>query len=274
MKLTSFIFLLIILSSCSNDDVIEHKARVRKTSTKSELKPMVVIHDGPGLNFNYIMSHLEPLKSKRKLVFYDQLNCYYRKCATKPVEISDLVKQLENFTNQYGNNYGVLAHGWGSILLMEHLLNSPKNIHPDEVIFVTPAPLEWTKMVLDSNKNSKKYSKEEIKQLAQVTNPNQCLDAIRISTKHALHDKASAKKLNFDRYDCILAEYLMGKLTNYNYEPFTYLLPEKTLWVTGESDFYTLPINSQKNVVIKKSGHYPFAENNEDFIKTVNAFLD
>lgn len=273
MRFLYIAILGIILSSCVPQAEDQYRTKIVADSNKAGAnKPLIILHDGPGLNYNYLINHLTPLKKQRDLVFYDQLTCYHRTCSNAPVEMRDLVKQLENVTEKYGNNYGIMVHGWGSVLLMEYLISTPKHKHPNEVIFITPTPLNWLTTANNLRANAIKYSKEEQEELNQVQNPNQCLNALNIAVKHALYDKANIDKLNFDKYDCMIAEHLMGKLSNYNYEAFTYLIPKKSLWITGEQDFYTIP-DDKHPVVIKKSAHYPFAENNEEFIRVVQEFF-
>jgi pimeloyl-ACP methyl ester carboxylesterase len=267
----SLVILVSLLFGCGQP--VEDQTSIKHFSSNQDLKPMVIIHDGPGLSYSYMIDYLKPLSSKRELIFYDQITCYHRSCAKHPVEIKDLVKQLESITEKYGNNYTVLAHSWGTLLLLEYLIATPKNLHPDEIIFVTPPPLNWITATNNLKKLSSKYSDEEKKLLEEIVNPNQCLHALEIVTPYAVYDKDTAKKIKFNRYDCMIADYLMKKFTNYNYYPYLYLLPKRTLWVTGEKDYFsTNPIFKYKT--INKSSHYPFIENNDEFLSAVNNFLD
>lgn len=268
-KFLIFLLISFIAISCTQNAENQYRIVSSDSNNKSNKKPLILLHDGPGLTYTYIAKYLMPLNKTRNLIFYDQLNCYQRDCSKKPVEISDLIKQLEDITKKY-NNFGIIAHGWGSIILMEYLLNTPKQMHPDEVILITPAPFNWIDLSRNIIEHSKKYKKEDEKKLAEVKNPNQCLDALKIISKYSLYN--SSQNIPFDRYDCILAGYLMNRIKDYNYEAFSYLLPKKTLWITGEKDFFKIR-KENKPVFIKKSGHYPFIENNKDFIKEIKKFF-
>ncbi len=273
MKNFAVIAFILALTSCSYQ---EDKTRLQTTSARGVNKPLVIIHDGPGLTYTYLAKWLAPLQNLRKLVFYDQLSCYHRKCSDHPVTIDDLSKQLEKVTAQYGNNYGILAHGWGSVLLMHYLSHTPKHLHPDEVILVTPMPLDWSSMMSAATKHSKNFTSKEENLLQEVKHPNQCMKALEIGVKYSVYDKKKLPDIYFDQYDCIISGYLMSNITNYDYRFFEHLLPQKTLWVTGEVDYFQLPdyIKSSSKKIIGKSGHYPFIENQEAFIQVTSDFLE
>ncbi|MEQ9116462.1 MAG: alpha/beta hydrolase [Rickettsiales bacterium] len=265
-----FLILLLVLFGCSGENSDSYI-----TSPHSSLKPMVVIHDGPGLTYSYLYEYLLPLKDKRNLVFYNQKSCFNKNCAVEPVEIKELTTQLERIVKNYNNNYTVLAHGWGSILLMEFLTSTPKDHHPNEVIFVNPAPLDWSEALKSFSENSENYTSEERNIIEQINDSKKCMQIFNIGLKYLLKHPQKNKKLNFEKYDCVLANYISQKVGQYDFRLYSHLLPVQTTYIYGQDSHYLKYTDKyNKNLeVISKSSHYPFYENNEEFIRKVSNIL-
>ena len=265
------LFCLLALFGCSSPD----NDRYVVSSDTPNLKPMVILHDGPGLTYSYIYEYLLPLKNKRELIFYNQISCFKRNCNLKPVEISDLTKQLEEVVAKFNGNYTILADGWADILLMEFLTTTPKEIHPNELILVNPIPLSWVQAYEILSKNSQSFSEEDKAVLELIEKPSQCIDALNIALKNLLKYPQKDKKLYFEKYDCMLAKYLGNTNSNYDYSFFEYLLPKKTTIIYGKESIFNKGFFSNKKVIeITQSSNYPYYENNDLFIEETLKILD
>jgi proline iminopeptidase len=238
--------------------------------------PLIVIHGGPGMNCKYLQPGLKDLQKHRTLIFYDQKNCKDILCKTKIPNFSELVEQLKSivdYVRGFSNNrkYGFIAHSWGSLLVMEFLKTNSKAIHPSEIIFVTPVPFKESILIEDWEKIEFEYSfSDKIKINYLESNPRRCISSLNTIFKYFVFDK------NFHLPDffinCVFEKHIMNQMKNYDYSDVYHLLPEKTIFVTGEKDpFFKDPRFKWK--IIERSGHFPYIENKEKFISVVSEFL-
>lgn len=94
--------------------------------------PIIVLHGGPGLSSSYIKEHLTDFEN-RHFVFFDQKNCDDLKCANGVPKFDELVDQLKAQVEKIDGPFGILAHSWGSTLLLKFLETYP-NLKPSEVL--------------------------------------------------------------------------------------------------------------------------------------------
>lgn len=122
---------------------VEHRASVR-----SDNDPLVVIHGGPGMSYNYL-EDLAQLASQRTVIFYDQLGSYKSPVKNpskdlwqRPRFVEELHALIEHLKLKRVVLYG---QSWGGTVAVDYAL-----AHPDRVSrLILASPLlsaaEWMK---------------------------------------------------------------------------------------------------------------------------------
>ncbi|TFY73117.1 hypothetical protein EWM64_g10895 [Hericium alpestre] len=97
---------------------------------KSGVRPLVVLHGGPGMSHDYMLPHTELFSSKGiPVVFYDQIGIgKSTHLRDKPKEfwtVDLFVQELDNVLNNLGiaANFDFLGHSWGGMLAAEYAIN-------------------------------------------------------------------------------------------------------------------------------------------------------
>ena len=118
----------------------------------------VVVHGGPGLSHDYLLS-LKDLSSSRPVIFYDQIGSgrsTHLKNKPESFFTMDLfLAELNNLLTTLGisNDYDLLGHSWGGILGSELAVTKPTGLK---------------KLVLsDSLASMKLWSESQTQQLAE-----------------------------------------------------------------------------------------------------------
>ena len=103
--------------------------------------PMIVVHGGPGLDYNYLLT-LKPLSEHYRLIFYDQrgtgLSPRGEPYPTVEQSVEDLHSIVEHFSN--GGQVKLIGHSWGGALVVAYLSKYPTTV--SQAVIVEPAFLD------------------------------------------------------------------------------------------------------------------------------------
>jgi proline iminopeptidase len=293
-----FIFLLslglaALVSSCSNPDVrlgMGDGAGVR-LSYRSIGKgpPVVVIHDGPGFEKRLMFGGFDPLASDLRVIYYDQRGCG-KSQPISPVVPSTLeanVEDLESLRRYFHlPQMSLAAHGWGAVLAIEYARKYGKYV--DSIILITPlspfSPGPRIERVLDA------LSPEDRHRILQITNhPTLSMVEKREGIMRAIMPLLFYRKEGLDYVDLSEIRYapdvsirLNEDLKSVNVLSMLGRLNVPTLVVAGRHDIFTpmmdqmayadgIPASSA--IVFNDSGHFPFLEQRELFIRVAKEFL-
>lgn len=253
---------------------------------------LVVLHGGPGLNHAYFRPHLDALHKNFKVVYYDQRACGQSAIpSTDSISMQFFVDDLESFRKELNvPSINILAHSWASILAVNYALTHPDKVN--KLILSNPVPL------------SKEYEKEMAGFIQSHTTSADSLERARIvsgkefttetlATLFKISFQASAyNRNNMDKLNLDLPENFMqaqqalftglGKdLMNYNYYDDVKKITFPVLILHGKSDGIpmasvvrlknSIPRTTLK--VFEKSGHFPFIEEPDLYLKTITNFL-
>lgn len=120
---------------------IDQKARLYVTSL-GKGPTVIVLHGGPGNDFNYLVDAIRPQSKTHKFVFYDQRGSLLSPVADtgkKTVTAAKLVEDLDQLRRTLGEEKVVLlAHSWGTYLAMLYYQAHPE--HVSALILVASFP--------------------------------------------------------------------------------------------------------------------------------------
>ncbi|HEU4728624.1 MAG TPA: alpha/beta fold hydrolase [Kofleriaceae bacterium] len=258
--------------------------------------PLIVVNGGPGFDHTYehaavpgTTSAWETLARSRRVVFYDQRG-NGRSAALKPGQsctLADQIDDLEAVRAHLGiDKIDLLGHSWGGYLVMAYAARHPEHIR--HLIMVDSAAPKWTDTVFlfkdifpDGQERSDGFAFADALGDAAAAQAGireyfhwlfyspEKRDAFVSQVNPAVYNKAVNEALDHDvqRFDL-------------NPEIRKYRFP--TLVITGRYDINVAPsvaykmhkaIPGSKFVVFEKSGHLPFFEEPEPFVRTLEAFL-
>ncbi|HEX3761419.1 MAG TPA: alpha/beta fold hydrolase [Kofleriaceae bacterium] len=258
--------------------------------------PLLVVNGGPGFDHTYehaampgITSAWETLAQKRRVVFYDQRG-NGRSGALKPGQPCGLAEQIEDLeavrAHLGADQIDLLGHSWGGFLVMAYAARHPGHIR--HLITVDSAAPKWGDTVF----------------LFKDIFPEGQERADAFAFADALGDKAASDAgireyltwlfYSPEKRDAFIAQIAPGVYTKAVNEAVDHdvqrfdLNPElrkfkfPALVVTGRFDINVAPsvaykihkaIPGSKFVVLEKSGHLPFYEEPEPFVRAIEGFL-
>ena len=111
---------------------------------KPDSTPVIVVHGGPGLDYEYLKP-LKPLSKDYRLIFYDQRGTGLSPRVGKPYptieqNVEDLHAIVEHFSN--GGKVKLIGQSWGGALVVGYLSKYPDTVSQAviaEPAFLTPA---------------------------------------------------------------------------------------------------------------------------------------
>lgn len=316
LKICFATLVLVGIQSCKNDDVVtENIEQVASTIEISEEtvdingvshyikkmgkgEPIVVLHGGPGLFHNYLVSSFEKLAEQYQIIFYDQRGS--GKTAfptdTASITVENFVADLEAIRQHLKiEKMNLTGHSWGAILAINYAKQFPNNLNKLILIAPAPANTEYFDQMFRNMQNKRKD--EDIKEMVKIMSskdfddrkPDAVLQAIKIGDKVNLADQSKIDELYANMTftaasanNMLLVNSIMEKnFFNYNITENMNLITCPTLIVLGDLD--NVPFASaqllQDNLqnarleVLKAAGHYPFFEAQKDFNFAIESFI-
>ena len=285
---------LAVEESTVNINGVDHY--IKKVGTGA---PVLVLHGGPGLFHNILEPHFQSIAKKYQLIFYDQRGCGQTAFPTdtSTISVDNYVEDVEGIRNHLKlDKLTIIGHSWGGLLAMHYGSKYPGNL--EKMILVAPAPAnsDYTKETFGAmqDKRSSDESMELVKVMSskefEQRDPKVFLDAIKIGDRVNFDDVNNVDKL-YENVEFTTATannlLLVNSIMEKNFFEFDILdqlsnITTPTLIIHGANDnipFYSSQttqehLGNARLVVISKSGHYPFVENQKDFNKEVKDFLE
>jgi len=257
--------------------------------------PIVVVHGGPVLEHGYLLPHLLPLARSHELIFYDQ-RLSGRSAGTvdsSTVRLSTFVEDIEALRVSLGLGRIVLmGHSWGGLLAMEYAVRYGEHLHA--LVLLDPMP-----------PSAALWRREQSLLAARVTPPDSAdLAALRATEAFAQREPAAveaALRVSFlpqfhdrTRIDALqlyvppdYAErsrqfgYMMVDLLRFDLLDSLSAVTVPTLIVYGADEpaadlsgtALVEHLPRARLVTVEGAGHFPFIEQPEAFLSTVEAFL-
>jgi proline iminopeptidase len=254
-------------------------------------RPLVMVNGGPGFDHTYVLCSdaWDTIARDRRVVFYDQRGNGRSGALPKgkSCTLSDQVADLDALRARLGaQKIDLIGHSWGGYLVMAYAAK-----HPDRVahlIIADSAAPKWT----------------ETEFIFKYIYPEGVERQGGLDFFDAMGDTAAGKKSLYEymqmlfvsaekrdeflsridsyRYTRSVNEALNADLAKYDMWPALPSFKMPTLVITGRFDINVAPstawkihkaIPGSRWEVFEKSGHLPYLEEPEKFVRVVEDFL-
>jgi proline iminopeptidase len=258
--------------------------------------PLLVVNGGPGFDHTYEHSAMpgttsawETLARKRRVVFYDQRG-NGRSGALKPNQPCGLAEQIDDLeavrAHLGADQIDLLGHSWGGYLVMAYAARYPKHIR--HLIMVDSAAPKWSDTVFlfkdifpEGMERSDSYA------FADALGDKAAGDAgLREYLTWLFYSPekrdAFVAQINPSVFTKAVNEAVEHDVARFDLNPEIKKFKFPTLVITGRYDINVAPsvaykmhkaIPGSQFVVFEKSGHLPFYEEPEAFVRAMEAFL-
>ena len=258
--------------------------------------PLVVVNGGPGFDHTYehvavpgTTSAWDTLSARRRVVFYDQRG-NGRSGALKPNQPCGLAEQIADLeavrAHLGADQIDLLGHSWGGFLVMAYAARHPEHIR--HLITVDSAAPKWTDTVF--------LFKDIFPEGSERSDAFTFADMLgdKAASEAGLREYLTWLFYSPEKRDAFVAQVQPGVFTKPVNEAVEHdasrfdLNPElrkfkfPTLVITGRYDINVAPsvaykihkaISGSQFAVFEKSGHLPFYEEPEAFVRVLEAFL-
>lgn len=258
-------------------------------------EPVIVIHGGPVLDHGYLEPHFKTLAESYQLVFFDQ-RLSGRSSAnvdTTDIHMDMFIEDIEALRNSLQmDKVHILGHSWGGLLAMKYALKHPS--HTETLILLNampPSTALWQKeqkLLAQAVTKEDSLKRQEIIQSGLFkNNPSEAVKQLLfLSFKNQFHNPELIKSLDLYIPEDYMARSrsfgkLMPELSNYNLTDNLSTLNMPVLIIYGSKEpagtlsgpIIHKQIRESEFRIIKKSGHFPFIEQPQEFNRTILLFL-
>ena len=254
-------------------------------------RPLVMVNGGPGFDHTYVLCSdaWDRIADSRRVVFYDQRG-NGRSGALKPNQsctLADQIADLEALRKQLGvDRFDLLGHSWGGYLVMAYSARYPE--HVAHLIIADSAAPKWA----ETEFIFKYIFPETLEHQGQLDFFDGLGDST--ATKKSLREYlgmlfvSAAKRDEFlsradtYKYTKKVNAALNADLGQFDMWPLLPTFKMPTLVVTGRYDINVAPSTAWKIhkaipgsqwEVFEQSGHLPYFEEPEKFVRVVENFL-
>lgn len=299
MKAPILLALLTLLPAVAGSVYAQESSGLRKlngttlyVSTVGSGENLVVVHGGPGLSHDYFRPHLDGLAKDFQLVYFDQRASGRSALpADDSISIRLMVDDIEALRKDLGlGKINLLGHSWGAVLATHYALTYPG--HMGKLIYSNPSTFshEYDSLIMEEmqNRSTDAYAEAQLtmrKHGAPKLSDYETL--FRESFKLSAYDTGNIRKLNlalpenFPRASRALHNLNRDPAMAINLYDSVKQFDFPVLIIFGLSDLLPLTAAKQleeniagaKLVVFRKSGHFPFVEEQAMYLRTIREFL-
>lgn len=253
--------------------------------------PLIVVNGGPGFDHTYlhVATAWDTLAKNRRVIFYDQRG-NGRSDALKPGQsctLADQIADLEALRAHLGlDKVDLLGHSWGGYLSMSYAARHPEHIA--HLLIVDSAAPRWADTLFLFEQIFPEISERR----AGYALGDEMGD--KAASDASIHDYLAMLFYSQEKRDAFVAQMPPG---TYHKEVFQAVIPDlprfdlnpelhkykfPVIVMTGRYDINVAPlvayrihkaIPSSRYVVFERSGHIPFYEEPEAFVRVTEDFL-
>lgn len=257
--------------------------------------PLVVLHGGPGFDHQYFLTNsiFTELAKNRPVLFYDQRGTGFSSPLTQSQTstVKDQLMDLTSLVNQLGyEKFDLFGHSWGGFLAMLYAEAFPKRL--SHLILCDTMPPDYANF--DNYSSLERDYAEEYRQWRQkgiegmMGHDAQAMRDSQIAYMKMLfhspekRDSFIAASGNFT-YNARVNQDVNSDADNFDLTKNLRAIAVPTLIMHGKYDSNIKPqvaetlhakIPKSEIVIFEDSGHLPFYEEPEKFIRLLEAFLD
>jgi proline iminopeptidase len=251
--------------------------------------PVIVLHGGPGADYNYLLPGFDALATGRTLIYYDQRGGGRSPVGREvPVGWREQVADLEALRQAWGlERLTIAGYSWGGLLAMLYATAYPGQV--ERLALVSPAPA-W------------RAAREEFERRFEARTLTPALQAARKELResglrerdpaaHAqrlfelavagyFHDPAEARALTPFRVTERTRAEVWTTLGDFDLRPALRRLHLPALVLHGDDD--PIPLDSARAtaeclgaefVLLEQCGHVPYVEAFDAFVAALHRFL-
>ena len=228
------------------------------------MKPdkLLVVHGGPGIPSHYLK---EPLKKYKyvEFLFYDQSSVPRQSSPSQRLDllVQELCTEFEEATES--GNVGILAHSWGTFLLLEGMKRYTALFEKSVTnVLVSPFPLNFERV---GGTVARLQSRIPENVRAEIEEDTRLGRDDRIMGRYAPYyfkNQELAKCLEFKQYSIEQNQLVWESAVGIDHTDVATVNAERIFTMLGDSDFITNEdIQELGNIhLISDCGHYPFIE--------------
>ena len=228
------------------------------------MKPdkLLVVHGGPGISSHYLKESLKKYKSV-EFLFYDQSSVPHESSPSQRLDllVQELCTEFEEATES--GNMGILAHSWGTFLLLEGMKRYPALFEKSVTnVLVSPFPLKFERVgrvVARLQGRIPENVRAEIEEDIRLERDE------RIMGRYAPYyfkNPDLAECIEFKQYSIEQNQLTLECAVGIDHTDVATVNAERIFTMLGDSDFMTKEdIQELGNIhIISDCGHYPFIE--------------
>lgn len=256
--------------------------------------PMLAMHGGLGLDHTVFRPWLDPLGRRVELIYYDHLANGRSEFAGDPQSLSHevWVETADRLREHLGHERVILfGHSYGAFLALEYALRHPGRVAALILSNVAPA-LDYPEAIM-ANAQRKAPDEATFQTVVDLLSGPAASDAAwaegfrRIAPLyfHRWDPAVGGAVLEDVRFRAdALNRATFGCLPSYNVESRLGEIAAPTLVLSGADDWITPPdhggarvaagIPGAEHIVFERSGHWPFVEETEHFLRVVEEWLE
>ena len=260
-------------------------------------EPIVMVHGGPGFNYQYFLPQFKELAKHYKLVFYDQRASGKSSADvdSSSMTMETFVKDLESIRKLFRiKKMNLFGHSWGGLVAMEYAIKYPQNLR--SLILSNPTPASSLLRAAIYSTLSGRATKKEGDEFRKITSSKEFKEKGPIATAKfykilfapSFYNKKYVDSLNIilppDNKKKNKLQTLLTRdpaLFKYDITPRLEFIKCPTLIITGDHDIMPPQANneihkaikSSKLVTLKNCGHFPFVEDKKEYFKVLENFL-
>jgi proline iminopeptidase len=244
--------------------------------------PLVVLNGGPGFDHNYLLTSdaWDKLAAHRSVVLYDQRGTG-RSGDLKPGQsctLADQVADLEALRAKLGvERMDLFGHSWGGFLAMAYAIRYPQ--HVAHIVLCDSSAPKWS----DTDDVLKHFYPEatERREQAEALAATGDADAGGTAVKEYLGMLFVSPRKR-EELLAVTNQALNADIAHIDLGPMLARLKMPVLVLTGRFDANVAPstawrihkaIPGSRFEVFEQSGHLPFLEEPEAFVRSVERFL-
>ena len=253
--------------------------------------PLLVVNGGPGFDHNYlhVSQAWDVLAKKRRVIFYDQRGNGRSPALANGQSclLADQIEDLEAVRAYSGaDKVDLLGHSWGGYLVMAYAARHPEHIA--HLLIVDSAAPKWgdTRFIFN-DVYPETIAKQDALQFADTLGDQKAIDdGIKqyLTMLFVSAEKRDAFMAHADdyHYNRPINQTLNTDLARFDLNPELPKYNFPTLVLTGRFDANVAPstawkihqaIPGSRFTVFERSGHLPFYEEPEAFVRVVEEFL-
>ena len=268
-----------------------------KVFGKEDASPVLILHGGPGLPYDYLSPCLSQLAESHRVVFYYQRGAgrstgqVNRKTMRWDVFLNDLEQVRKAFNLK---KVTLIGHCWGAALAMKYAMDYPDFVEKIVLIGSMPVSSNGCKALYEGYMKAQRPFKDEIQQIR--TSPEFFLDDPDLLSYYCeLLDRAhfynpENAKLKYGHVSSqqiqsnerMMSLFVQNEvLPGFDWYNELQSITCPTLVVHGDSDFIPVEkaleihenIPSSEYALIEKCGHCIFVEKPKELLQHLRRFL-